>query len=81
MVVEKNGYRSQGKKLKLYKIARYAGRRDAKRHHVASILAKDDDAAVQEFIDYINLKPDALVCRYELCTGDWKRVVFVYDGG
>ena len=78
MIMEKNGSRSRDG-TRVYKIGRYANRKDAKRHHVANILAASDEEAIQEFCEYCNLKEDNQKARYELCTGDWKRVIFVFD--
>ena len=74
MIMEKNGSRSRDG-TRVYKIGRYANRKDAKRHHVANVLAASDEEAINEFMEYVGTKDDNQKARYVLYSGDWKRTI------
>ena len=75
MIMEKNGFRSRDGTTKLYKIGRYANRKDAKRHHVANVISSSEEEAVGEFLEYVGTKDDNQKARYVLYSGDWKRTI------
>lgn len=75
MIMEKNGFTSRGGTVRVYKIGRLANRKDAKRHHIANVLAESEDDAVQEFMEYVGNLPDNQTAKYQLCSGDWKRII------
>ncbi len=77
MIMEKNGSRSRDG-TRVYKIGRYANRKDAKRHHVANILAATDEDAITEFMEYVGAKDDNMKSRYVLYSGDWKRTIITF---
>lgn len=77
MIMEKNGSRSRDG-TRVYKIGRYANRKDAKRHHVANVLAATDEEAIEEFMQYVGTKEDNLKSRYVLYSGDWKRTIITF---
>lgn len=79
MIMEKNGFISRDGSTKVYKIGRYAPRKDAKRHHVANIISDSEEKANEEFLLYVTQKEDCQSARYELCTGDWKKVICVFS--
>ena len=78
MIMERNGFTARGGPSKTYKIARLAARRDAKRHHIANIIAENDDDAIEEFIDYVALKDDNKTATYKLYSGDWSREIVTF---
>ena len=77
MIMEKNGSRSRDG-TRVYKIGRYANRKDAKRHHVANVLAASDEEAINEFMEYVGTKDDNQKARYVLYSGDWKKTIITF---
>ena len=77
MMMEKNGSRSRDG-TRVYKIGRYASRKDAKRHHVANVLAASDEEAINEFMEYVGTKDDNQKSRYVLYSGDWKKTIITF---
>ena len=75
MIMEKNGFISRNGSVKVYKVSRMANRKDAKRHHIANVLAENEEDAKNEFMEYVGGLSDNQTARYQLYTGDWKRLV------
>lgn len=75
MIMEKNGFISRGGEYRVYKVGRYANRIDARRHHIANILARDREDAISEFIEYVSLKEDKDSARYILYDGRWNEII------
>lgn len=61
-----------GKSSITYKVGRTLSRRNAKRHHAATIYAETQEEAVEQFDKLVSELGDFDKYRYELCTGDWK---------
>ena len=60
--------------LRVYKVGKYAIRKNATRHLYGCIYAEDDELAKQFFHDRYDLDVQTALIPYrlELCTGDWK---------
>lgn len=60
--------------LRVYKVGKYAIRKNATRHLYECIYAEDDELAKQFFHDRYDLDVQTALIPYrlELCTGDWK---------
>lgn len=64
--------------LKVYKVAVTSKRKNAKRHLLTKIYARDDYEAGMQFVTLMSYKAQHGDCdkgsTYELMTGDWKPV-------
>lgn len=62
------------KNLRVYKVGKYAIRKNATRHLFGCIYEESDELAKQFFHDRYDLDVQLALIPYrlELCTGDWK---------
>lgn len=70
---------SQTTSMLIYKVGKTLNRRNAKRHLVAKIYAKDREEAISKFVELVSSEfNDTDKATYELYTGDWKLVYTFY---
>lgn len=60
--------------IRVYRVGKYAIRKNAKRHLFGCIYEENDELAKQYFHDRYDLEVQTALIPYrlELCTGDWK---------